>query len=39
MTSFGPTHMDERIPDTQPSGALVPPPRDPPTAVATGAPL
>jgi hypothetical protein len=31
--------MDERIPDTQPSGALVPPPRDPPTAVATGAPL
>lgn len=31
--------MDERIPDTQPSGALVPPPRIPPTAVATAAPL
>lgn len=31
--------MDERIPDTQPSGALVPPPRNPPTAVATAAPL
>jgi len=31
--------MDERIPDTQPSGALVPPPRIPPTAVATAAPM
>jgi hypothetical protein len=33
-------HMDDdRIPETQPSGALVPPPRVPPTAVATAAPL
>jgi hypothetical protein len=31
--------MDDRIPETQPSGALVPPPRVPPTAVATSAPL
>ena len=31
--------MDDRIPETQPSGALVPPPRVPPGAVATSAPL
>jgi hypothetical protein len=31
--------MDDRIPETQPSGALVPPPRMPPTAIATSAPL
>jgi len=31
--------MDERIPEPQPSGALVPPPRVPPGAVATAAPL
>ena len=31
--------MDDRIPETQTSGALVPPPRVPPTAVATSAPL
>jgi hypothetical protein len=30
---------DDHTPDTQPSGALVPPPRVPPTAVATAAPL
>lgn len=31
--------MDEHIPDTQTSGMLVPPPRVPPGAVATAAPL
>jgi hypothetical protein len=31
--------MDEHPPETQPSGALTPPPRVPPTAVATSAPL
>jgi hypothetical protein len=31
--------MDERIPETQPSGALVPPPGKPPGALATSAPL
>ena len=31
--------MDDRSPETQPAGALVPPPRVPPTAVATSAPL
>ena len=31
--------MDERIPEPQTSGSLVPPPRHPPTAVATAAPL
>lgn len=31
--------MDDRNPDTQPSGALVPPPGLPPTAVATSAPF
>lgn len=31
--------MDEYSPETQPSGALTPPPRNPPTAVATSAPL
>ena len=30
--------MDESMPETQPSGALTPPPRNPPTAVATAAP-
>jgi hypothetical protein len=30
---------DDYTPETQPSGALVPPPRVPPTAVATSAPL
>ena len=31
--------MDEWHPDTQTAGALIPPPRVPPTAVATSAPL
>lgn len=31
--------MDERTPEPQTSGALAPPPRHPPTAVATAAPL
>ncbi|HKH94314.1 MAG TPA: hypothetical protein VKA54_21090 [Gemmatimonadaceae bacterium] len=30
---------DERLPETEPSGALVPPPVHPPTALATAAPL
>ena len=30
---------DERVPDPEPSGALVPPPVRPPTALATAAPL
>jgi hypothetical protein len=30
--------MDEHTPDTQPSGDLTPPPRHPPTALATSAP-
>ena len=30
---------DERVPEPQPSGALVPPPVHPPTALATAAPL
>jgi hypothetical protein len=30
--------MDEHTPETEPSGALTPPPRNPPTAVATSAP-
>ena len=30
---------DPRIPETEPSGSLVPPPTHPPTAVATAAPL
>jgi hypothetical protein len=30
---------DERLPEPQPSGALVPPPVYPPTALATAAPL
>lgn len=31
--------MYEHAPDTQPSGALTPPPGHPPTALATSAPL
>ena len=31
--------MEESIPDTQPSGALTPPPATPTTAVAASAPL
>ena len=31
--------MDDRILETQPSGALTPPPGHPPTAIATSAPL
>ena len=31
--------MDERLPDPEPAGALVPPPVHPPTALATAAPL
>ena len=31
--------MDEWHPDTQTAGALIPPPRVPPTAIATSAPL
>jgi hypothetical protein len=31
--------MDESLPETQPDGSLMPPPRNPPTAVATAAPL
>jgi hypothetical protein len=31
--------MDEHTPETQPNGALTPPPRVPPTALATSAPL
>ena len=30
---------DERLPEPQPAGALVPPPVHPPTALATAAPL
>ena len=30
---------DARVPETEPSGALVPPPTHPPTALATAAPL
>jgi hypothetical protein len=30
---------EDQAPDTQPSGALVPPPRIPPTSVATAAPV
>ena len=30
---------DARLPETEPSGALVPPPTDPPIALATAAPL
>lgn len=30
---------DERLPEPQPGGALVPPPVHPPTALATAAPL
>ncbi|MEO6528966.1 MAG: hypothetical protein ABIP93_20275 [Gemmatimonadaceae bacterium] len=30
---------DELMPEPEPSGALVPPPRHPPTAIATAAPL
>ena len=30
---------DERIPEPEPAGALVPPPVHPPTALATAAPL
>jgi hypothetical protein len=31
--------MDEYTPETESSGALTPPPRNPPTALATSAPL
>ena len=31
--------MDERLPEPEPAGALVPPPVHPPTALATAAPL
>jgi hypothetical protein len=31
--------MSEQGPETQPSGALTPPPRHPPTALATSAPF
>jgi hypothetical protein len=31
--------MDDYTPDTQPDGSLTPPPGQPPTAVATSAPL
>ncbi|MDQ6635373.1 MAG: hypothetical protein M3Z10_11545 [Gemmatimonadota bacterium] len=31
--------MDENLPETQPDGALVPPPRVPPLALTTSAPL
>ena len=31
--------MDESLPETQPDGSLTPPPRVPPTAIATAAPL
>jgi len=30
---------DERVPESEPSGALVPPPTFPPSALATAAPL
>ena len=30
---------DERLPEPEPSGALIPPPVHPPTALATAAPL
>jgi hypothetical protein len=30
---------DPRIPETEPSGSLVPPPTHPPTALATAAPI
>ncbi|PYP80748.1 MAG: hypothetical protein DMD35_03930 [Gemmatimonadetes bacterium] len=30
---------DARVPETEPSGALVPPPTHPPTALATAAPV
>jgi hypothetical protein len=31
--------IDDFFPEPEPSGALVPPPRNPPTALATAAPL
>jgi hypothetical protein len=31
--------IDDFLPEPEPSGALVPPPRNPPTALATSAPL
>ena len=31
--------MDDQFPATEPAGALVPPPRKPPTAVGTSAPF
>lgn len=31
--------MDESLPETQPEGLLTPPPRVPPTAIATAAPM
>jgi hypothetical protein len=31
--------MDERLPESEPSGALIPPPTYPPSALATGAPV
>jgi hypothetical protein len=31
--------MDENLPETQPSGSLVPPPRVPPVGVAASAPV
>ena len=31
--------IDDHLPETQPSGALVPPPHGPTTAIATSAPL
>jgi hypothetical protein len=30
---------DELMPEPEPAGALVPPPRNPPTAIATAAPM
>ncbi|MDB4883854.1 MAG: hypothetical protein JWL95_2620 [Gemmatimonadetes bacterium] len=30
---------DEQMPEPEPTGALVPPPRNPPTAIATASPL
>ena len=31
--------IDDMLPEPEPAGALVPPPRNPPTAIATAAPL